>query len=392
MKVFLSIGNSSLEEVVRTGPFEVVDAEDNLNSLYDLLEFVEVDGLVINRLLGDSNILEKVTTRAVKKGIKVVILIKDFKDYEERKVITGLVNVGVTGFIELDKVTGEEIGKVLLDYPEKFDFGVFADTKVEYRDVVKTVFKQVFTVYSPASQGATTIAAHLAAALAKESNSSVCLLDYNPFKPWIAKIIDTKAEFGLQQAMDAATKNTLTNELLQGIAKQSKQIKKLNFISGIMDLNDYYISTLEQYEEIIKKLQFTFDYVVIDTHSYFDMLPTDAALRLADKVLVPVRAEKYSIDHLNRMLKMFKQYDDYDVKKFNVIFNAFSETDLTFVEAQSNTELPCAGFVSRSKEYYIHSNVFGNSKLMKEYSKILENLDVKIVNQGSTLKRFIVRR
>lgn len=377
MKIFIAIGNDSLEEVVRTGKYEIVDAEDNLQSLYDLLDFVQVEGLIINQLLDQGSMLQKIAEKAVKKGIRVVVLIKNFTGYEERKIITGLVNVGVTGFLELDKVTGEGLAQILEKYPEKFDFGLFAETKVEYREVVHSVFKQVFTVYSPTGQGATTVAGHLAAALAKESNSSVCLLDYNPIKPWIARVMDTKAEFGLQQALDATTKGNLTPELLQGIVKQSKNIKNLYFMAGISDLNDYYTSNLVQYEEILQKIRFIFDYVVVDTHSYYDMLPTDAALRLADKIILPLEADKYTIEHVNRLIKMFQQYEDYNIEKFNAVFNAYEGHSLTSVEAESILKLPVIGYLSYLTGYRTSPNLFGHKKAMQEHGNLIKKLDVK---------------
>lgn len=391
MKVFLSIGNSTLEEVLRTGPFEVIDSEDDLNSLYDLLEFVQADALIINSLLDTNGTLLKVSERAVKKGIKVLVLVKDFTGYDERKLITSLVNVGVTGFLELKAANGGEAGKILQEYPDKFDFGMFAEQRVEYKEVVRSVFKQVITVYSPASQGATTIAAHLAAAIAKESNSNVCILDYNPLKPWILKVIDTTAEFSLQDALDAITKGSLTTELLQGIVKPSKHIKNLYFMPGLTDMNDYYTSTVEQYEEIIRKVQLSYDYVVIDTHSFYDMLPTDAALRFADKVVVPVEADKYSIEHLNRYIKMFEQYDDYDIGKFHAVFNRYSGSNLTSIEAESITDLKVLGYISYDKSYTAGQNAFNHSKVMKEYGTIIKKLDIKASGQVSPLKRILGR-
>lgn len=387
MKIFIAIGNDSLEEVVRTGPYEIVDAEENLQTLHDLLDFIQVEGLIINRLLDHGEgLLERISEKAVKKGIRVVVLVKDFTGYEERKIITGLVNVGVTAFMELGKVTGEGLAQILEKYPEKFDFGLFAETKVEYREVVHSVFKQVFTVYSPTGQGATTLAAHLAAALAKESNSSVCLLDYNPLKPWVARVMDTKAEFGLQQALDATTKGNLTPELIQGIVKQSKNIKNLSYMAGIYDINDYYTSTVAQYEEILQKLRFTFDYVVVDTHSDYDMFSSDVALRLADKVLVPIEADKYSIEHVNRMIKMFEQYEDYSIEKFKAIFNAYEGHNLTSIEAESSISIPVLGYITYNKAYRSHFNLFNHKKAIQEYIDIIKKLNVKASAQAGRLQ------
>ena len=178
MKVFLAIGNKDIEDALREGSYEVVDSEDNLVSLYDLIDFVELDGIVINRLLDvEGEQLLKVVKKASDKGIRVIILVDEFKEFEERKLVVTLVNSGANSFIQFKDLTADLISNTFQNYPEEFDFSMLSEARVEYREVVKSVFKEVIAVFSPLSQGASTVAAHLAVALARSKSCRVCLVE-----------------------------------------------------------------------------------------------------------------------------------------------------------------------------------------------------------------------
>ncbi len=61
--------------------------------------------------------------------------------------------------------------------------------KVEYRDIIKSVFKEVIAIYSPLSQGGSTVAAHLALAISSNKKCNVCIVDYNPLKPKVKDLL-----------------------------------------------------------------------------------------------------------------------------------------------------------------------------------------------------------
>lgn len=51
MKILLVIGNRDIESRIRYEKLEVVDSEADLETVLDLLNYIDIDGLVINRLL-----------------------------------------------------------------------------------------------------------------------------------------------------------------------------------------------------------------------------------------------------------------------------------------------------------------------------------------------------
>lgn len=384
VKIFFSIGNKDIEEILKQGNYEVIDSEDNLAMLCDLLDYVEMDGLVVNRLLDseDGSQLIRVAKKAKEKEIKVICLVDDFEDYEERKLITILINLGVTAYIKFKDLTAEMICETFEKYPKEFDFDLFAKQKVEYRDIIKSVFKQVIAVYSPVSEGSSRIASHLAVSLARSKNCKVCIVDFNPLKPRFKEIFDMTPNFTLSDALDGVIKQILTPERVEGLTRQCKYQKNLDILFGLYDINDYYTSKVEQYEEIIEKLKFSYDYVVIDTHSWFDVLPTDAALRKADKVVVPVRGRPYSLEELLRYLDMFEKYQDFDIRKFGIVINQYCGTDLTSIEINAKLKYPVLGYISKNNSYQ-EGNCFKNQKLMNEYVDILKALGIDAKKKGT---------
>lgn len=385
MTIFLAIGNSHLEEMLRQGDYDVMDSEDNLATVYDLLNYATVDGIVINRLLdSDGTQLINIAKKARLKGIKIIVLVEGFEDYEERKLITILVNLGVTAFMTFKEVTPELIYERFCHYPEEFDFDLFAKAKVEYREVVKSIFKEVITVYSPLSHGSSTVASHLAVSLAKSKNCRVCLVDYNPLKPRLEELLDTKPEHTLSDVLDAVIKGNLTTEKLEAFTKPCKYQKNLDVLFGLYDLNDYYASKTQQYEEIIGKLKFSYDYVVLDTHAWFDVLPTDAALALADRVVVPVKGTPHALEGVSRYLDMFGKYNDFDIRKFGIIINQYCGSDLTSLEITAKLKYPVLGYISYDSRYR-KGNCFKNARSMNEYANLLKALGM----EGK--KKFLIR-
>jgi len=388
LKIFLGIGNKDCEDMIREGNYDVVDAADELSVIEDILNYIEVDGLIINRLLDDngSRIL-RIAKRAFAKNIKVIILMDDYEDYEERKLITALVNEGVTAFISFKDLTAKLIEDTFENYPEEFDFSLFIDKAKETKDKVKSLFKEIITVYSPCSEGSSFFSAHFAVALARAINCRVCLVDFNPLKPRQKEIFDMSFEHSLSDALDGVVRKSLTPDSIENITKQCKYQKNLDILFGIYDLNDYYSSRTEYYDEILERLKFTYDYVIVDTHSWFDVSPTDAALRKADRVLVPIRGRRYSLEEAHRYFETFEKYNDFDVKKFGLVINQYSGKDLTSVELSAQSKYPILGYISKHQEYD-EKNAFKNQRLMNEYVDVLKSMNIEAKKKREWLKHF----
>ncbi len=390
MKILTAIGNSEILERIHEAQLEFIDEVDSLEALEELVELMPMEGLIINRLMDDEgDSLIRVCRKAKRKKIKVIILTDDFESFSERKLIGSLINEGVTAYIPLKEATAEAVEKHLKDYPEEFNYNLFAteegNTRVER--VVESVFKEVITVYSPLSQGATTTAAQLAFVLASSKNCRVCIVDYNPLKPSFKRIFDTSFEFTLTDVIDAAVRQNLTYERLEGFTKAYKLQTNLDILPGIYDINDYYASGREQYREVIEKLRFNYDYVIIDTHSWFDVYSTDTALRLADKVIIPMYGDRHSVEAVNRYMEAFKRYNDFDVRKFSFLINRYSGEDLTFVELEAKLQGRIIGYISNHKAL---DKAFGfrDKRMQNEYIEVLNSMGMKATKHKRVFSLF----
>ena len=379
MRILTAIGNNEILERIHDAQQEFIDEVDSLEALEELVELMPMEALIINRLMDDDGkSLIRICKKAFWKNIKVIIITDDFESFSEKKLIGSLINEGVTAYLTLDEVTAEAIEKLLLYYPEEFDYNRFASNEevVRVEKIVESVFKEVITVYSPLSQGATTTAAHLAFALASAKKCRVCLVDFNPLKPAFKKVFDTSFEFTLPDVLDAVVRQNLTYERLESFTKSCKLLTNLDLLPGIYEINDYYTSGRDQYREIVEKLRFNYDYVIIDTHSWFDVLSTDIALKLADKVIVPLSGNLHDIEEINRYIETFERYNDFDIRKFNFLINRYGGQDLTFIELEAKLKGKIVGYVTNHKALD-RGNGFRDKRILNEYIEVLNLIGIK---------------
>ncbi|MGV8149591.1 MAG: AAA family ATPase [Alkaliphilus sp.] len=394
MRVYLVLGNEELEKKIgESKVFEVVDKTSNLDTFEEILEYIDttVGAIIINRLLDEQEgeKIYEICKKVLQKNIKIVVLNDDLSEHAERILTTKLVNIGVMAHLKIENLLVEQIEDILKKYPKDFDFSSFESvssrkTKIKYVEKIETksVFKEAIAVWSPLSSGSSTVAAHLAYTLASRSNCKVCLLDFNPLKPSFKKLFKVDFDFGLLNVLDSLERDILDNDKLLSFITTHKKQKKLDLLSGVYDLNDYYVYAsncmyLKHLDEIIEKLKFIYDYVVIDTHAYHDIQTTNQALKKADKVVVPFFGNRYDIAELNRYTDMFKKYSDFDTTKFNFVVNKYYGSDLTSFEIESALEGNVVGYISNKKEYEKNSS-FNTNKIINEYVDILKKIKVGV--------------
>lgn len=381
-KVFLCLGNLDLvfKKAIIKSKISIIDYEDNIDAMKDILEIVDMDFLIINRALDetiDGKKLIRIARLAKEKGIRLIVLISEMDSPEEIKLVTKLLNENVTSFILYDEISKKRIEKSVRDYPVEFDYRLIK-SGTKHRQKIKTVFKEVIGVYSPLSQGASTIATHLAMALARTQNCKVCLVDFNPLKPSFKKIFAREFENTLINVFDSLQREILTNEKLESFLTTHKEQRNLDILAGFYDINEYYTLANDELfpkyiDHIIEKLKFLYDYVIIDTHSFYDFYTTNQVLLKSDKVLVPLYGNVYDIKEVNRYMDNFNKYSDFDTRRFSFVINKYSGEDLTFIEIEANLNGNIGGYISDNKTYS-RGNAFSNKRLMNEYTPIIKHL------------------
>lgn len=129
MKAFISIGDEVIEaKLSEINEIEVVESENDLDRLKDIIKFLNADFLIINRALDvtGEKIIE-IAEMAKKKNVKIIVLLKDIKSFDERKLITSLVTNDVYSFINFNDVKKEVLIRIMENYPQEFDFRFFFD-------------------------------------------------------------------------------------------------------------------------------------------------------------------------------------------------------------------------------------------------------------------------
>lgn len=371
------------------------DIETQLEALECVREARDIDIILLTDMLrGDKGLAEFLETVIEEKDsdTRLYYLASEYPE----ELSKTLARHGISCFRKGSRSLESFISAIVKDEKRERDQSVLVKTKivrqVEYRKEVHSVFREVVAVYSPLSQGASCVAAHLAATLAGSGGYRVCLADFNPLKPAVRDIFDAGPghPHTLSDALEAVVNGGLTTRKLDEIAKQSRQYKNLELVYGIYDFNDYYSSKTEQYEEVINKLKLVYDYVIIDTHSWYDVLPTDAALRLADRVLLPVMGLGASISGLNRYIESFDKYNDFNVGKFKAVVNRYGPSDPTCFEIAARLEIPVAGYISEFREMR-DGNCFGNRKAANEFAALLNGMGIAVKKKGG-LKDVLKRK
>lgn len=383
IRAILATNFNELNQYITTNITEIDVATDDIETQMEALDFIreskDIDVILLSDALrGDKGLVEflEIVIEEKETDTKIYYLAKEYPG----ELTKALAKYGISYFKQGTQSLDDFVNVILKEGKQEKDKDIVIKTQVvkevEYRSEIKSVFKEVFTVYSPLGQGASTFASHFALALAEARECRVNLSDLDPLKPRLKEIHAMDFDFSLGDAIDSIVKGNLTTERLEEITKQSRCHKRLDLLCGLYDITDYYATKREQYEELIDKLKFCYDYVVLDTNSWYDVLSSDAALKKADRVIVPVRGNQYSIDQLHKYLEMFDKYQDYDTRKFGIVITQYSSRDLTCMEIGAKLKYPILGYISKYEDYQ-EGNGFKNKQLMNEYVDILKALGIQ---------------
>ncbi|PHS36614.1 MAG: hypothetical protein COA82_01220, partial [Alkaliphilus sp.] len=169
----------------------------------DFREITESYKLKIEKLIIDLGAVEDdvVFLNSIKKlrmtqeQAQIIVLATDRKE-EKDILLAKLVRLGIYDIVLPTKKEANGVAKYIINInsittmkntylnASRYDFDfetrkeIKTITKVEKDYTVESLFKEVITVWS-LSQGSSTVASHLAYALASRSNCKVCLVDFN---------------------------------------------------------------------------------------------------------------------------------------------------------------------------------------------------------------------
>jgi len=299
-------------------------------------------------------------------------LILILSEYDER-VVYPLVNAGIYDLI-IDNSISKDMIISSIDEPAKdFDFSKYQvveeqGTKINinvpsFVTKEKWKSKKVITTYSPFSKGASEIAVALARTLSKKSDK-VCLVDFDYLRPSIKEKLSLKGSQGLKDAIELARQNNLSSKNIHTVLD-----KKDNFsvLTGLYDLNEIYYIEKSYFERIIEVLKSSFEFLVIDVHSYHDLKANYVAFEKSDVVYTITTGDRKTLDNTMRYIRMFDAYEDVGADSVQLVINEYGGSDLTSIEIEN---------IAKDKVYYLPKMEGGIFKRRgkKKYEKSLENI------------------
>lgn len=343
MKVFLAIGYKDLSDEIRKGNFQVIDEENNLEALDNLLDFIHADALIINRLLDNDGMqLVHICKKAVKRKMKVLVLIEDFQEYEEKRLVTNLVNEGVTAFLTFQELSTEKIENLLKNYPDEFDFSIFSSVnqkqveKIEgagaiisgvrqssqYIEKVNKGLKRVIAVFSAAPTGKSFITTNLAYTLAnKNVQTAVVDADFkNRALSYYFYIDNKKENSGLKELMDLEFLEDVDEYGFDIIEEKLKVYTVHRFDEELYEVPIEINS--ERFTLLLDYLRTEKDVLLIDMGSSISKI-TKEILSMADTILF-VQNMDYRMMELNKsvLLELCKMNSTLK-KKMILVLNQF---------------------------------------------------------------------
>lgn len=351
---------------------------DNLQYIEDQIERENFDAAIVNRYLDESDDGEEIVAmfRRIKARRPEFLLILLLTDYDE-DVVFPLVNAGIYNLIINENISASGILNAI-DKPAKdFDFSKYqvveeSGSKINisipsFGAKEKWKSRQIIVFYSPSNYGVTKLAIDTAKAIVNKG-ASVCLLDLNVLKPTVFESLKMKE----------AERNNLVNIFERGKLDKLNTVnidsfvveyKGISIIPGIYDLQEIHYVHEEDYEGLFEKLHTIYDYIIVDTHGYYDLTSTFVSLKYATKIIVPYLATKHSINLVNRYMKHFDAYKDIDKDKVIGVINRFSGSSLSSIEVEGLSFLQVSHYIPEKSNKLFRR---------KTYTKAIERLVMEL--------------
>lgn len=227
----------------------------------------------------------------------------------------------------------------------------------------KVVIKQAIAFWSPFSDGSTTCAIEYAKSLSKLYDASVALVELDMLHPSFDTYFPSKAG-GFKEILRSDKVDRITFENIRNASIQ---------IEGEFDVYKNYFSYIDLVkvdlgvmEKVITMIMSMYDFVIFDTNRNFDNRLTDLALRIADRIIIPIKPSPLEIDLLNKYLEIFEDHQEWSILKCAALINRYQPTDPTYLDIEKILKTSVIGYIKDVKKAAL-------SKIMaKEFVKIAD--------------------
>ncbi len=226
----------------------------------------------------------------------------------------------------------------------------------------KIVIKQSIAFWSPFSDGSTTCAIEYAKALSKTYDASVALVELDMLHPSFDSYFPSIKPGGFKEILRSDRVDRITFENIRNAALQSEIDVYKNYF-GYIDLFHINLSVMEK---VLSMIMAMYDFVIFDTNRNFDNKLTDLALRMSDRVIIPIKPSALELDLLNKYLEIFEDHQEWSILKCAALINKYQSTDPTFLDIEKKLKTSVIGYIKYEKASHL-------SKTMgKEFEKIAD--------------------
>ena len=177
--------------------------------------------------------------------------------------------------------------------------------------------KKIISVFSnKGGVGKTTLAVNTALEIANITKESVVIVDFNSQFGDVSTFLNVKTDFGISFLL--SNKERINRDFLMSVLPRYKNAN-LWVLSDAFNVQGVKDITLEDTQDIIDALKSTFNYIIIDMTTIFDL----RTIKLFDNstdILIPIVANMPNLRNCQRCLNFFEKLG-YNEDKIKLILN-----------------------------------------------------------------------
>ncbi len=389
MKIIIATGSLDINKKINLAAHIIVDSVNDLSELIDLLNYVSVDILIVNRLLdseaGDK--LIELAKTAQEKNIKIIMLTDKVDDYQERKLISVLSNLSVYSFITFADINEKTINNTINSYPKQFEFSILAETIVKEKPVTVTqerIVERIINYHNKVITivGNAELTAELAVVAAKYCNKKVCVMDLDFWDSGLDLLLNIESDIrdsSYTSIYQYMTENIENTALDKNIVEQSSiKLKGLNIHTL---LEEYKHSNYQDYKSIainqlIDLIYRNYDLTVINANSSVLDEYSIIAVRNSDNVIISLNGDRIS-------RRQSENYALYMHNTFRIPLDRFSYIVFDYDESK---DAPKGYFKENIPEEQLLGFIrFNNKRHSNRNSKVIYARKI----QGSHLNEYL---
>ncbi|KAF5035937.1 Iron-sulfur cluster carrier protein [anaerobic digester metagenome] len=284
--------------------------------------------LISEHYLGDGYRASEIITTEF--PYKTVILLEDeLSTSNVRKAVTS----GASDIISPNSTT-EELTEVI--YQAHMQHLKKQDMLLVSKKQKSNLEGKIYTVFSTkGGTGKTFVSTNLAVALAKQTGKKVVLFDLDLDYGGDSIALNTPVKYSMANVINEI--RNIDEDLMDGFLLTHESGVRILAANPEPSFNDYVNS--DHIELILRTLQSSFDYIVVDMPGRF-METVNPAFSMADAVLLITTPEVLTLKNIKASLLVFKELN-YPISKLRIILNKASNLGINRkdVEATLGSEI-----------------------------------------------------